>query len=94
MLIGLHTISCVVFKGQVAAHQFLFEHVGQRGAAVNQRAVVYGCFEDGVGKDCDDIFGVNTDRIDRNINILSVFDAVQEVEKSFHIIAFRKSLTI
>ena len=39
----------VVFKGQVAAHQFLFEHVGQRGAAVNQRAVVYGRFEDGVG---------------------------------------------
>jgi len=25
----------VVFKGQVAAHQFLFEHVGQRGVAVN-----------------------------------------------------------
>ena len=39
----------VVFKGQVAAHQFLFEHVGQRGATVNQRAVVYGRFEDGVG---------------------------------------------
>ena len=39
----------VVFKSQVAAHQFLFEHVGQRGVAVNQRAVVYGRFEDGVG---------------------------------------------
>ena len=39
----------VVFKSQVAAHQFLFEHVGQRGAAVNQRAVVYGRLEDGVG---------------------------------------------
>ena len=27
----------------------MFEHVGQRGVAVNQRAVVYSRFEDGVG---------------------------------------------
>ena len=33
-------------------------------------------------------------RIDRNIYILSIFDVIQEVEKSFHIIAFRKSLAI